>query len=330
MIQNHQYHTTILSFLFFALSISTQAQKSRFENNYPLAGPTEAEAQIQDEYKQTVTAMLGAVQLMAMENTPTKRDDPEAFIKDDYKKDMEYMSNYAIELSTKIGTNYSNEIKKAVKSAKSNKYTEAMTTLENIGAIKGDEAETIFFIWKEYIYDKKNNAPWTDPKNINVTRVYRAMLTYVSQNYERPFGMQAEQGAVIADAAQALSNCLENPENLAWKGESKMNMRKEDELRRLASNVAYYNWRMHDRVSGRRAANINTDVIRHLQLSMYDVIRTIMEKKEDWKNDPVHGQNLQRLFSDTKVNGWSVNGDKANKKEKKEVAAAAKEEKEKK
>lgn len=314
MIQTHQYNTALLSFLFLILSISTQAQKSRFENNYPLSGPSESEAQIKDEYQQTVTAMLGGVQLMAMENTPTKRDDPEAFIKDDYKKDVELMGNYASELSEKLKTDYANEIKKVLKSVKSNKFTEAATTLENIGGIKGDEAETIFFIWKEYMYDRKNNAPWIDPQNINITRVYRAMLTYVSQNYERPFGMQAEQGAVIADAAQALSNCLENPEALAWKGESKMNMRKEDELRRLASNVAYYNWRMHDRVSGRRGANINTDVIRHLQIAMFDVIRTIMDKKENWDKEPIHGQNLLQLFADTKVNGWSVNGDKANRK----------------
>lgn len=321
----HKYIGTFFLFVFLISSHFGVAQKTRFIDNYPLAAPGDKEADSKEEYEKTVSAMMGGVRIMALETTPTKNDDPEAFTKDDYKKVVDEMGVYATELSKKIGSNYEDQLKKISKSIKSNKFTEAMTSLENIGAKNGDDVEELYFIWKEYLQDLKHNAPWTDPRNIEVTRMYRSMLNYVSKNYERPFGAQAEMGAVIADAAQALSNCLEHPHQIAWKGDSKMNMRKEDELRRLASNVAYYNWRMHDKVSGRRAALINVTTIRHLQLALYDVIRTIMAQKDGWDNSSVHGLNLLRLFEDTKTSGWSVNGDKANKKKEEEAAAANKE-----
>ncbi|WP_264791512.1 hypothetical protein [Aureispira anguillae] len=291
-----------------------KAQKQRFNGNYPLATPSKSESQIKAEYEKTVTAMLGGVRLMGLNTTPTSREDPEAFTKDDYKEVVEEMNVYAIELCQKLGTDYANKLKKISKAIKSNKFSSAESDLESIGAQSSKEAETIFFIWKEYLRDKENKAPWTDPENIKITRVYRAMLAYVSKNYERPFGAQAEQGAIIADAAQALSNCMENPTELAWKGESKMTMRKEDELRRLASNVSYYNWRMHNPISGKRAAQIDETVVRHLQQALYDVVRTTIENKDRWDNDPAHGANLLRLFEDTKGSGWTVNGDKAHKK----------------
>lgn len=318
MISSPRYLSAFFLVSFFVSINFLNAQKTRFIDNYPLAAPSERDFETKEEYEKTVSAMLGGIRLMALETTPTNSEDPEAFSKDDFKKTVDEMGLYAIELSKKVGSNYEDQLKKISKSIKSNKFGDAITSLENIGAKSTEDVEELYFIWKEYLQDLKHNAPWTDPKNIEVTRMYRALLIYVSKNYERPFGAQAELGAVIADAAQALSNCLENPRQITWKGEGKMNMRKEDELRRLASNVAYYNWRMHDKVSGRRGAAINVTTIRHLQLALYDVVRTIISQKEKWDSSAVHGLNLLRLFEDTKTSGWSVNGDKANKKKDKE------------
>lgn len=312
MIGSNNYCGIFFSILLMACMTQVHAQKLRFNGHYPLATP-KSESQIKVEYEKTVTAMLGGVRLMAMNTTPTKNDDPEAFTKDAYKVSVTEMGSYAAELCETLKTDYASKLKQIEKSIKSNKFSSAISSLEKIGAKASEDAETIFFIWKEYLRDKNNNAPWTDPKNIQITRVYRAMLSYVGKNYDRPFGAQAEQGAIIADAAQALSNCMENPTELAWKGEAKMNMRKEDELRRLASNVSYYNWRMHDPISGKRSAHINPEVINHLQQALYDVVRTTIKQKDRWHNDPAHGANLLRLFEDTQRSGWTVNGDRAKK-----------------
>lgn len=314
MTGSNRYSSIFFSILIMAIGMQVQAQKLRFNGHYPLSTPKESsESQVKAEYEKVVTAMLGGVRLMALNTTPTKNEDTEAYTKDDYKATVAIMSAYAVELCAILKTDYANDLKKIEKSIRSNKFSSAISSLEKIGAQSIEDAETIFFIWKEYLEDKENNAPWTDPKNIQITRMYRAMLAYVGKNYERPFGAQAEQGAIIADAAQALSNCMDNPTALAWKGESKMNMRKEDELRRLASNVSYYNWRMHDPISGKRSAHINKTVVSHLQQALYDVVRTTIQEKERWNNDPAHGANLLRLFEDTKQSGWTVNGDKANK-----------------
>ncbi|CAA6822228.1 MAG: Unknown protein [uncultured Aureispira sp.] len=314
MIGSNKYYGIFFSILIMTIGMQVQAQKLRFDGHYPLATPRMgSETQMKAEYEKTVTAMLGGVRLMALKTTLTKNEDPEAFTKDDYKVVVAEMSVYAAELCAALKTDYANDLKKIEKSIKSNKFSSALTTLKNVGAQPSEDAEKIFFIWKEYLRDKKNKAPWTDPENIQTTRMYRAMLTYVGKNYERPFGTQAEQGAIIADAAQALSNCMDNPTQLDWKGDSEMNMAKGDELRRLASNVSYYNWRMHSPTSGQRSARINQDLVNHLQQALYDVVRTTMKEKERWHNDPVHGANLLRLFEDTKHSGWTVNGDKANK-----------------
>lgn len=314
MIGSNKYYGIFFSIIIMAVGMQVQAQKLRFNGHYPLATPkTSSESQVKAEYEKTLTAMLGGVRLMAMNTTPSKKEDAEAFTKDDYKIVVAEMSTYAVELCGLLKTDYANDLKKIEKSIKSNKFSSAISSLEKIGAQAPEDAEAIFFIWKEYLRDKKNKAPWTDPKNIQITRMYRAMLTYVGKNYERPFGAQAEQGAIIADAAQALSNCMDNPEALAWKGESKMNMKKEDELRRLASNVSYYNWRMHDPISGKRSAHINEEFVNHLQQALYDVVRTTIQQKDRWNNDPAHGANLLRLFHDVKNSGWTVNGDRAKK-----------------
>jgi len=303
-----------LVLIMLILSSQVEAQKTRFDGHYPLSGPKK-ESDIKAEYEKTVTAMLGGTRILTMATTPTKREDPEAFIKDDYKNSIEEMNVYAIELCGQLGTDYADKLKKISKSIKSNKFMDAISSLEAIGATNAEDSEVLYFVWKEYMGDRKENAPWVDPKNIKITRIYRMMLTYVAKTYDRPFGAHAEHGAIVADAAQALSNCLENPQDIGWKGDSKMsNMKKEDELKRLASNVAYYNWRMHDRISGKRAATIDVQSVRHVQVALYDIVRTIIQKQDGWDSESNHGVNLLNLFIDTQKSGWNVNGDKAQKK----------------
>lgn len=301
----------ILFSLFILLSAQqTFAQKLRFNGHYPLATPNGKESQVKAEYEKTLTAILGGAELMGDDNTPTKEIDKEAYTRDGYKAITENMQRYADELNTQLKLGHDDQLKKIAKALRGNKFSTAVQDLKDLGASSTD-AQQVFFIWKDYMRDKEVGAPWTDPDNIQVTRMYRAMLQYVSKNYDRPFGVQAEQGAIVADAAQALSNCMENPDEMAWKGESRFSMRQEDELRRLASLVAYYNWRRHDPVSGKRSAHIDPQIVDHVQQALFDIVRTTLEKKENWNNDPAHGANLLRLFKDTKNSGWSVDGEKA-------------------
>ncbi|MGH1336894.1 MAG: hypothetical protein ACRBFS_12290 [Aureispira sp.] len=301
---------SIVTLFFLLFAQQTFAQKLRFNGHYPLATPNGKESQVKAEYEKTLTAILGGAELMNSDKTPTKEIDREAYTRDNYRAITESMQRYAEELSIQLGKKHSNQLKKIAKAIRGNKFSNAIEELKDLGA-KSTDAQQIFFIWKDYMRDKEEGAPWTDPDNIQVTRVYRAMLQYVSKNYDRPFGVQAEQGAIVADAAQALSNCMENPDEMAWKGESRFSMRQEDELRRLASTVSYYNWRRHDPISGMRSAHINPQIVDHVQQALFDIVRTTLEQKERWNNDPAHGANLLRLFEDTKNSGWSVDGERA-------------------
>lgn len=307
-----QHLSKFILFSLFILLFAQQtfAQKLRFNGHYPLATPNGKESQVKAEYEKTLTAILGGAELMGDDNTPTKEIDKEAYTRDSYKAITENMQRYADELNTQLNLGHDDQLKKIAKALRGNKFSTAVQDLKDLGASSTD-AQQVFFIWKDYMRDKEVGAPWTDPDNIQVTRMYRAMLQYVSKNYDRPFGVQAEQGAIVADAAQALSNCMENPDEMAWKGESRFSMRQEDELRRLASLVAYYNWRRHDPVSGKRSAHIDPQIVDHVQQALFDIVRTTLEKKENWNNDPAHGANLLRLFKDTKNSGWSVDGEKA-------------------
>ncbi len=306
-----RFHIISIIALFFLLFAQEGfAQKLRFNGHYPLATPNDKESQVKAEYEKTLSAILGGVELMGDDNTPTKEIDNEAYTRDGYRAIVENMERYAQELNTQLNIQHDNQLKKISKAIRSNKFSAAITDLKDLGA-NGTDAQEVFFIWKDYMRDKEVGTPWTDPDNIQATRVYRAMLQYVGKNYDRPFGVQAEQGAIVADAAQALSNCMENPDDLAWKGESRFKMRQEDELRRLASLVAYYNWRRHDPISGKRSAHINPLIVDHVQKALYDIVRTTLEKQENWNNDPAHGVNLLHLFEDTKNSGWSVDGERA-------------------
>ena len=305
----------LIVFLFvFCCCNSVLSQDSRFVGEYPLAVPSDKKNEITYEMQRTVSAMLGGVRIAAMETTPSKKEDLEAFTKDDIKASLQDMNTYVGELSAKLGIENENQLKKISKSIKSGKFDDATNSLKLLGAKFDGDVESQFFVWKEYLGDIRDNAPWIKPENIRISKIYRQMLAYVSKTFDRPFGVHAEQGAVIADAAQALSNCLENPGDLEWKGETKIKMKEQDELRRLASNVAYYNWRMHDKISGKRAAHINLDIVRDLHNALYHVVYTIIKNKDNWDKDAVHGDNLLKLFKDVKSSGWYVNGIKAQKK----------------
>ncbi len=305
------YYIFIL--LFLVVAQDSFAQKLRFNGHYPLAAPNGKESQVKAEYEKTLTAILGGAELMGDDNTPTKEIDNEAYTRDGYRAIVENMQRYADEMNVQLGLEHDDQLKKIAKAIRGNKFEAAVSELKDLGAATTD-AQQVFFIWKDYMRDKEVGAPWTDPDNIRTTRMYRAMLQYVSKNYDRPFGVQAEQGAIVADAAQALSNCMENPDDLAWKGDDRFKMRQEDELRRLASLVAYYNWRRHDPISGKRSAHINPQIVDHVQQALYDIVRTVLDKKENWNNDPAHGANLLRLFEDTKNSGWRVDGERAKRK----------------
>lgn len=306
--------------LFFTLLFITSsgllapayAQKLRFHGNYPLATPKEgSQSQMQAEFDQTLVAILGGVRLMGDNNTPTNNTDPEAYTKADYQTNLEQMVAYAEVWDGKLGNKNGGDLKKLARAIKGGKVSDATKTLAKLGATDNKEAEQIYFIWLDYLLDQKEQSPWTNPENIQVTRAYRAMLQFVGKNYDRPFGVQAEQGAIVADAAQALSNCMENPSDLAWKGGARYSMKEGDELRRLVSNVSYYHWRLHDPTPAKRAALIDRTVVQNVEKALYDVVRSTLEKKENWGNDPAHGANLRRLFEDTRKSGWFVNGDKA-------------------
>jgi hypothetical protein len=303
-------------FLFLSLcnTNTLEAQRrGRFIDAYPLAMPSSS-SEYKAEFEKTLGAVLGGIKLLESPNVLKSRSDEEAYIVDDYKSDLNKMITYAKGLCEKTGNDVTKDLDNVAKAIKGSKYGNASGALLKMGAKKGvEEAEHLFFVWRDYLQDIEKESPWTNPKNIKVTRIYRMMINYVGENYDRPFGIQAEQGAVVADGAQALSNCLENPTSLDWKGEAQMGMKEGDQLRRLVSNVAYYDWRIHDKNSGQRAAHIDKEAVRLLQQSLYDVVRTILKNKENWDKDAAHGKNLLALFHATSSNGWSVNGDKAQK-----------------
>lgn len=303
---------SILLFFFLFSSLNIQAQRGRFIDDYPIAMPSSS-SEYKEEFQKTLGAILGGIKLLESPNVLKSRSDEEAYIVDDYKTELNNMVTYAKGLCEKTGEDVVKDLDNVAKAIKGSKYGNASGALLKMGAKSGEDPEHLFFVWRDYLKDIEQGSPWTNPKNIRVTRVYRTMVNYVGEKYDRPFGIQAEQGAIIADGAQALSNCLENPNQLDWNGESQMGMKEGDQLRRLVSNVAYYDWRIHDKNSGQRAAHIDKDAVRLLQKSLYDVVRSILKKKDNWDSDAAHGKNLLALFHATHSNGWTVNGDKAKK-----------------
>lgn len=317
-----------LSFLMLGINNNRVfGQKIRFSGDYPIATPDNSRADLEPELEMTMKALAGACKLGDDPNALTKREDPEAYIKDDYKKDCDKLIAYATELIGKIKPNDAKtrleNLKKLGKLTKSGKFADALNQLINEKVDTKAEIESIYFIWMDYLYEKEKDVPWLKPLNLRTSRNYRTMLHYVSSSFDRPFGAQAQQGGVVADAAQALSNCMESPKELAWQGDGKITMKKEDELRRLAADVAYFEWRMHDKINGRRAYAIDRDAVIKVKQALYDVVAAMTREQKDWHTDPHHGENLQVLYDLTFENEWRVDGTNALKQiEKKEAKSS--------
>lgn len=298
--------------LMFINSQNVTAQRGRFLNDYPLAYPSSTLEQ-KVEFEKTITAMMGGIKILESPNTTKAKGDKEAYSIENYKTSLEKMALYASNASIKAAKDQSKAMSKVTKAIKGSRYASASAQLLKLGAKEAKNSESLFFIWRDYMIDIDSKMPWVQPMNIKTTRTYRMILDYTNKKNRRPFGIKAELGAVVADGAQALSNCLENPQNLEWKGGSKIEMSEGDQLQRLAGIVAFYNWRKHDVSSGKRAAHIDTKIVQLLQKSLYDVVRSIQKKGKSWDADPAHGENLLKLFETTIKSGWSVNGDKAQK-----------------
>lgn len=305
-----------LFFLGGAFFVSAQSNK-RLVNGYPLSVPSDKRYDLELELKQTMTAMIGGVRILASGLSAAEKGNKDAFSKSDYLAMLEAMAAYADEIAIKIEKSSGvatclKDKKQVVKALKGGKYDLARSALQTCGGIDEKDSERIFFIWKHYMEDKNLELPWLSIGNTKVTRVYRALLEHVGTRYEKPFGPFAEQGAILADAMQALSNSLENPGALAWQGEGKFSLLKaEDELKRLASSVVYYEWKLHDPSNGLHTANINREQVHLLQRALYDVVRSMVERKSDWDKDPSHGKNLIKLYEVILAHGWKVNGNKA-------------------
>lgn len=306
-------------FFLLILSLNANAQKSRFRDLYPLAKPSSSLIQLDSEFSQCMMAIGGGGLMIELPNTPKSSSDPEAFTKKDFHECILAIIVYANDLidqqnNSSSGSNTTAKeslLKDIQKLLKSKKYQKMITFIKSKGYPVSDDSKKLFFIWNDYILDVKENRPWVYPANKNVTKTYRAILAYVSKNYDQPFGMQAEEGAVLADATQALSNCMENPESLMWQGEGKIDMDQKDELRRLASSVAYLEWRIHEPINALRSKSINRAKFYCIQQAFYDVVLSMVRSKKDWHKEGMHGTNLLTLYNETKVSGWDVNGDKA-------------------
>ncbi|MCH2043998.1 MAG: hypothetical protein MK212_07615 [Saprospiraceae bacterium] len=318
LFKHTKFYIFAIGLLFFGngLEVSAQTNK-RFMNGYPLATPSDSRFENEAELKQTMTALIGGARMLASGLSSAGKDDGEAFSKQDYLEIIDQMVVYADELAIKAKGSSSadtwNKDKKSItKGLKGGQYDKARSGLKACGGVDDKDAERIFFIWKDYLGEKDAALPWLDAKNIKITRIYRSLLDHVSKKYEKPFGPFAEQGAILADAMQALSNSLEDPSELAWQGEGKFTLlRSEDELKRLASNVVYYEWKLHDPINATRSAQIKREQVRVVKLALYDVVRSMVERKTDWDKDPSHGKNLVHLYEATLEHGWKVNGNKA-------------------
>lgn len=307
---------TKFSFLLLFLLLFSQisdAQRSRFSGYYPLCTADDSPGELEPELEMTLMAIAGGCKVADDPKTPKKREDPEAYIHDDYKETLLEMVDYATEVAGKLKNNDAKSLlKKLGKSIKKKKFNEGLNTLMQAKINTQEDVIMIYYLWKDYLYEKEQDVDWLKPLNRKVARQYRNLInSAVQYSKDRPFGAQAQLGGVVADAAQALSNCMENPDELAWQGEGKVRLQQADELRRLASDVAYLEWRMHDAVNGRRAYQIDRSVVLKVKKALYDLTAAMVREKTDWKNDPHHGENLQVLYDTTFENAWRVDGTNA-------------------
>lgn len=309
-----------LSFLilFLGCSMALWAQPQRFNGGFPICTPDESPAEIEPEIDQTLKAIYGGCQLALDERVLKKRKDPEAYIVSDYQEQMLAFIAYAQEQNAKLNGQPRKKLLEELESLlKKEKFEDAQLLLkkEKLEGLGQEDWQTLYFAWANYRYEAQAQAPWLDPINRRTNRRYRAIINYVTQGFEQPFGQQAQMGGVVADAAQALSNCMAYPENLAWQGEGGFNMKKEDELRRLASDIAYLEWRTQEKVNGRRAYAIDRKAIMKIKLALFDVIQSMEKQKGSWHSSPKHGENLEILYNLTFDNDWRVDASSALKRE---------------
>ena len=301
----------LLLFLFFITHFGLLAQ-NRFHGHYPLCSPIH-KLDAKEEYRRALGAMAGGIQILA-KGVPKKREDPESLIREDYEEQIQNLADYALSVLPKEEqSNKTEALKRINKAWRANKFDQALEALEKEGAeIKG-QPSLAYFIWVDYLGDLRDSMPWTLPRNLEISRVYRNMLHHVAKNHQKPFGPLAEQGAVSADAAQALSNMLESPRNLSWKGEKQAQVSAEEQIGRLAACVAYLEWRLHDPTAAQRSALIDKSKTQHIKKALYEVVRSTIEDSNTWYQDLIHGVNLQQLYDDTKAQGWKVDGVNARK-----------------
>jgi hypothetical protein len=304
----------IISVLFLSVG-SILAQSTRFRGPYPLATPAENIIELKAEYEHNLKAINGGLRMIDKANTPSKKDDKEAFTKAEFKAQVETMFAYATELATKLAAiqkepwgSKVTALQQLGKSVKGGKNQAAIDWLTANETVDNEANEELFFIWHDYLEERKLNSPWLLPANLEVTRSYRNLLDYVTKNFDRPYGLQAEQGAVSANAAQALSNCLEFPEQVGWLGGKEISLKKDDELRHLASNIVFYEWRLYTPINGQRAAAINRAEVRNIRIALYNMVAAINKYQKNWNREQGHSEQILQLYRDAKIEGWAVDG----------------------
>jgi hypothetical protein len=304
----------IISFLLLSFG-SMRAQPMRFRGPYPLATPAENIIELKAEYEHNLKAINGGLRMIEKPNTPSKKEDKEAVTKAEFKAQVETMFAYATELATKLAaiqkepwSSKLTALQQLGKSIKGGKNQAAIDWLTANEVVDNEANEELFLIWYDYLDDRKAAVPWLLPANIEITRSYRDLLDYVTKNFDRPYGLQAEQGAVSANAAQALSNCLEFPEQVGWTGGKDISLKKDDELRQLASNLVFYEWRLYTPINGQRAAAINRVEVRNIRMAIYNTVTAIHKYQKNWSKEQGHSSQILQLYRDAKAEGWTVDG----------------------
>lgn len=300
------------------VSAALYAQNTRFKGMYPLAAPAENIIELKAEWDYLLPAIAGGIRMIEKPNTPSKKADPEAFTKADFKAHTEAIADYALQVATKIAAIQKDpwekrvvEMQQVQKDLKSAKYKAVVDWLATQQVQGSDQMEEQFLICHDYVVDKQVNAPWTRAENLETTRLFRSVIDYTAKNFDRPYGLQAEQGAVSANAAQSLSNCMEFPQNLSWNGEKEISFKKDDELRQLAGTIVFYEWRLYQPVNGLRAAAINRTHVRNVKNALYEVVARMKRNQKDWHKEKGLGDVIQQLYRDALENGWTLDGQRA-------------------
>lgn len=302
--------TACLCFLVCALGI---AQTKRFDGNYPLNGPGTNKTELKEEVSYVLTAIIGGAKLAQHSDTPKKRIDEEALITEDFRLAMLSMTDYLIKVSEASASGQKADFESLKKQVKGKKYDKVISKAKGLGAKFEGTPQEVFFVCKDYISDLEAEMPWTKINSYKVTKTYRKIIKKVAEDYKRPFGPKAELGAVMAESAQALSNCIEYPERLTWTGTGRILFEEDDQLRHLVGCIAYIEWRLNTTASGRRSAHFDRTEVQKLKHSLYSVVESMLADKKDWLFNVEHGANLEELHRIALSKGWSFDGERARK-----------------